>query len=144
MPKSRYIVRNSANRAVRSVQFLDADEYREVSQEAKTVEIHLTSALFPKGKITTPRLKEILDRRVPTSGNYNAVFHFGTKRKFELRGKLNKALKAMPSTQGKWFFVVRNKDKAAIIDRVVSVAPIGAVKNSDIDLALAGLSKNPS
>ncbi|MES2921755.1 MAG: hypothetical protein V4819_09415 [Verrucomicrobiota bacterium] len=123
---------------------LDELGYKELFKQPNTIEIHLASALFPNGKITAGRLKKILVGKVPKSGQYKAVVHFGHQLESELTVPLRRARLELPNTQGEWFIMPHQVNRRAAGERVRTLAPKGRVKSSDIDIALASFSKGSS
>lgn len=121
-----------------AVQVLNSQEYSQILEKKKTFVFHLTSALFPTGSITPSALDRVVSRKLPNSGNYNAVFHFGHKRAHEVTQVLERARSKIPNPKGHWFVKFTNADRATTAERVKKLVPKGMVKNSVIDDALAG------
>ena len=140
MPTVRDLAKKGTANHPTNIEVLNGRAYDRIRKKRKTFEIHLTSALFPQGKITPSAIKKVVAQKVPASGAYNAVFHFGRKREDELTGKLEKVWHEMPNSKGGWYIVFTNADRAATEERVRKLVPKGLVKSSVIDDALAAQS----
>jgi hypothetical protein len=121
-----------------AVHILNSQEYGQILGNKKTFVFHLTRALFPAGTITPSALERVVSRKLPTSGNYNAVFHFGRKRGYEVTAALKQARNKMAHSKGHWFVKFTDADRAATVERVKKLVPRGMIKSSVINAALAG------
>lgn len=121
-----------------SVLVLNSQEYGRILEHKKTFVFHLTRALFPAGSITASALQRVVNRKLPNSGNYNAVFHFGRKRASEMTQILEQARSKIPNSKGHWFIKITDADRTTTAERVKKIVPRGTVKTSIINAALAG------
>lgn len=128
-----------------TVSVLDDAGYEVIRKKPKTVDIFLSSALFPARKVTTRAIKEILSRKGwdahRRNSSYNAVFHVRSKRKDELTAGLKQVREAMQGENGRWFIVVDpDTNRGAAEKRARAVVSRGKVRLREINRALAAYS----